>query len=150
DPGLYDVFNGSTLLSQWGIGSFSTVMVTMVSGGTVIIQSAPSGVPVHVNIGDGNLDDFAGAATVDGSGSGTILVNANDQAAPFGDAYDITASTLSRPYFGGLTYSGLAGLTLNAETGSNTINIHSTSAPLTVNDDAGSDTVNVGDPGLAD
>jgi RTX calcium-binding nonapeptide repeat (4 copies) len=82
------------------------------------------------------------------NGGGSDHVNVNDQDAGFSDTYDITNSTLSRIIFGGLTYSGIAGLTLNAETGNNTINIHSTSAPVTVNDDAGSDIVNVGDPGL--
>ena len=84
-----------------------------------------------------------GAVTVNGGGSDHI--NVNDQDAGFSDTYDITSSKLSRIIFGGLTYSGISGLTLNAETGNNTINIHSTSAPVTIKDDAGSDTFNVGD-----
>ena len=92
------------------------------------------------------LDNLQGPVTVNGSGSD--FVNVDDQDAVFSDTYNITSSTLTRIIFGGLTYSGLAGLTLNAETGNNTINIHSTSAPVTINDDAGSDTVNVGDPGM--
>jgi hypothetical protein len=64
---LYDVFNGATLLSQWTIGTFSSVMVTMKgTGGTVTIKSTPSGVPVNVygggtsTINIGNAGSLAG------------------------------------------------------------------------------------------
>src|SRR5262249_17362304 len=69
------------------------------------------------------------------------LVYADDSLAPFSDAYTITSATLSRIIFGGLTYSGLAGLILFAETGSNTITVSSTAAgtPVTVYGEGGND-----------
>jgi hypothetical protein len=98
-----------------------------------------------VNVGDpglaNGLDNLPGHVTVNGGGSSHV--NVNDQAAPFSDAYTLTSSTLSRIIFGGLTYSGLSGLTLNAETGSNTITVVSTSpsTPVTINGDGGTDTL---------
>ena len=73
-------------------------------------------------------------------------MNVNDDKASFSDTYTITSTTLSRIIFGGLSYSGIEGLTLNAETGNNTINIHSTAfgVPVTVNAGPGNDTINVG------
>ena len=70
----------------------------------------------------------------------------NDQAVAFGDTYTVTATTLTRTVFGGLTYGTVEGLTLNAESGNNTINVNGTAAVclLTVNAGAGNDTINVG------
>ena len=125
---------------------------------TININSTAAGVPVTVNaglgndtinVGNGNLDNLPGAVTVNGQG-GVDTVNVNDQTAPFSDTYTITSTTLSRIIFGGLSYSGIEGLTLNAETGNNTININSTAAgvPVTVNAGLGNDTINVGNGNL--
>ena len=125
---------------------------------TININSTAFGVPVTVNaglgndtinVGNGNLDNLPGAVTVNGQG-GVDTVNVNDQTAPFSDTYTITSTTLSRIIFGGLTYSGIEGLTLNAETGNNTININSTAfgVPVTVNAGLGNDTINVGNGNL--
>ena len=50
---------------------------------------------------------------------------------------------MSRPRFGGLTYSNVQNLTLNAQTGNPTININSTVAAVTIHG-GGTDTVNIG------
>ena len=98
---------------------------------------------VNVNVGNGNLDAVFGAVTINSSG-GNIQVNVNDQSAAFGDTYTVTSSTVTRPFFGGLTYSGIAGLTLNGQSSGNTYNIDSTSTPVTINGGAGDDTFNIG------
>jgi hypothetical protein len=85
--GLYDVFQGSTLLSQWDTSSFSGVDVTMLSGGTVNILHSLAGAPVNVygagqatvNIGNGDMFHFrgiSGAIDVENiSGFNTININ---------------------------------------------------------------------------
>src|SRR5439155_989363 len=59
----------------------------------------------------------------------------------------ITSGTLTRTIFGGLFYATVESLTLNAETGDNTINVNSTAAGTvtSVNANAGNDTVALGD-----
>jgi hypothetical protein len=102
-----------------------------------------------ITIGSGNLDLLPYAVTVDG-GTGTDTMTVNDQVAAFSDTYTVTSTMLTRVVFGGLTYGTVEGMTLNAEAGSNTININSTAAgvPVTVNAGAGNDTVNVGSGNL--
>src|SRR5439155_12598580 len=66
--GLYDVFQGSTLLSQWDTNSFSGVDVTMESSGTINILASLASAPVNVygagqatvNIGNGDMNHFRG------------------------------------------------------------------------------------------
>jgi Ca2+-binding RTX toxin-like protein len=102
-----------------------------------------------ITIGNGNLDFLPYAVSVDGQG-GTDKVTVNDQTAPYSDAYTITGTTVSRIYFGGLTYGGIEGLTLTAEAGNNSITINSTAwgVPVTVNAGLGNDTVTVGNGNL--
>ena len=102
-----------------------------------------------ITIGNGNLDFLPYAVSVDGQG-GTDKLNVNDQTAPYSDAYTITGTSVGRTFFGGLTYGGIEGLTLNAEAGNNTINVNGTAwgVPVTVNAGAGNDTVNVGNGNL--
>jgi hypothetical protein len=87
DGGLFDVFQGSTLLSQWHLpqypGGPEAVDVTMESGGTVNILSSLGPVNVYgagqatVNIGNGSLyQAITGAIDVeDPSGQCTITIN---------------------------------------------------------------------------
>ncbi len=143
---------GNNTLNVREIDGGTSTVLNLGTGDTVNVRGTSAGLTVNcgggdvINVGAGDLHYIGGHVTVNGSGSD--YVNVNDQATALSDTYDITSSTLSRIVFGGLTYSGLARLTLNAGTGDNTISIHSTSAPVTINDDAGSDVVNVGDPGL--
>ena len=67
----------------------------------------------------------------------------------FSDTYTLTSSSVSRPFFGGLTYNWVGHLILNAESGGPTINVQSTAAatPLTINNNS-SDIVNIGNGNL--
>jgi hypothetical protein len=66
-----------------------------------------------------NLDNLAGAVIVQGRGPSTSL-SLNDLAAPVPYPYTLTASSLTRPNFGGLTYyAGVGTLTLFAAADSN-------------------------------
>jgi hypothetical protein len=98
-----------------------------------------------INIGNGNLDLIRSLVTVHG-GNGTDVVNLLDNLAPYNDTYTITSTTVSRPFFGGLSYDTLEALTLQGESGNNLFNITSTLAatPVFVNAGAGNDTINVG------
>jgi hypothetical protein len=144
----YSGLAGLTLNAETGN---NTININSTAFGTPVTINDDAGSDT-VNLSDGvqanGLDNLPGPVTVNGGGSD--VVNLNDQSATFSDTYTITSNAVSRPFFGGLTYSGLAGLTLNAETGNNTININSTASgtPVTINDDAGSDTVNVGNGDL--
>ena len=87
--------------------------------------------------------------TIDGGG-GTDAAILNDAGVARTDTYTITSSTVSRPLFGGLTYSRLASLTLNGESGtstavSNIYNINSTAAGTSykINGGGGNDTFNL-------
>jgi hypothetical protein len=96
------------------------------------------------NVGAGNLDYLADGVTVNGGGgSNTVIVN--DKSAPYTDTYTITGSTISRPFFGGLTYNGVQAVTLNGESGGNTYNVSDTASgtTYTLNGGAGSDTFNL-------
>jgi hypothetical protein len=116
-------------------GAVEGLTLNAESGDNLVnINSTALGVPVTINagggndiinVGNGNLDLLPGAVTVNGQ-AGTDMVNINDQSVPYSDTYTVTSSTLSRFIFGGLTYGAVEGLTLNAESGNNTINVAST------------------------
>ncbi|MDB5336525.1 MAG: repeat protein, partial [Planctomycetaceae bacterium] len=99
----------------------------------------------------GGLDHLPGSIVVDG-GSEVDSVDLDDDLADFNDTYTVTSTTVSRAVFGGLTYSTIENLTLDAEntlggiTGNNTINVDSTASGVTttINAQGGDDTVNVG------
>jgi hypothetical protein len=124
-------------------------------------------------LGTGNLDTLPGHVTVNGQG-GTDWVYLQDQGVSFNDTYAISSTTVTRPFFGGLTYGGVEFLTLTAENGNNIINVGATAygtttsinagggndlialgqnnldylrGPVVVDGQAGSDTVSVQDEG---
>src|SRR5262249_50778069 len=114
--------------------------VTINSGGgtdTINIFGTASDVPVQVNPGNGNdtitvgnrdRSRIQGAVTVNGQGlvlTDQVIVNAQPHGV--GDTYTVTGSTVSRNSFGGLTYSGIVGLTLNTESSAD-IDINSTAS----------------------
>src|SRR5262249_44485944 len=70
----------------------------------------------------------------------------SDNAVSFSDTYTVSNTTVTRPFFGGLTYGTIENLNLNAENGDNTIWVVATAAgtATTINAGAGIDTVNVG------
>jgi hypothetical protein len=130
--------------------------VTLTTGtGADTINVASTGTATHLvgsasatlNIGNGDLSALTGAVTVNGSG-GTTAVNVNDQSSASINTYTITASTVTRAGFAGLTYSGIASLTLNGGTpiGTDTYKILATASGIAtaVNGGAANDTFNVG------
>jgi hypothetical protein len=130
------------------------VVINGGSGGdTYNVNSTAAGTPVIVNagagnnmfhVGSGSLAALAGALTVNGSGGDTALVNDTSNGAA--TTYTVTSATLAAGGgFAGLTYSGLAALTLNGGSAADTYNIQSTGAatPVTANGGAGNDTFNV-------
>jgi Ca2+-binding RTX toxin-like protein len=141
----------------------SVQFVTVNAGGgddTINVNSTAPGTSLTINGGLGNdtinvspvdhfLDNIKGSLTVNGN-ENTDTVVLNDQGVFLTDAYTITNTTVSRPGFGGLTYGSMEGLTLNAENGSNAINVQSTAAgtPVTINAGDGNDSLLLGFPGL--
>jgi hypothetical protein len=105
NSGFYDVFSGSTLLSQWDTFSFSGVDVTMLSAGTVnILHSLPSA-PVHVygagqatvNIGNGDMNHLrgiSGAIDVENT-TGFNTITINDSLAPERTLHSHTVNLVS-------------------------------------------------------
>jgi hypothetical protein len=133
-------------------GQISSIVVDGGGGAdTININGTAAGVPVTIDgngtdvitIGNGDLDSLKGAVTVHGGGD---TVTVNDQNAPFTDTYTITNSTVSRPFFAGLTYSSIGSLTLNGESGGNVYNVNGTAAGTSyiLNGGTGSDTFNIG------
>jgi hypothetical protein len=102
-----------------------------------------------VQLGTGNLDALVSHVTVNGQG-GTDSVYLQDQGVSFNDTYAISSTTVTRPFFGGLTYGGIASLTLNAENGNNVINVGGTAYGTTtyINAGGGNDTIALGQNNL--
>ena len=103
------------------------------------------------------LDNLPGPVVVHGGASHADVVTLNESWSNFNDNYTVTATTVGRIVFGGLTYDGNIGtLTLNAENvmgtnGNNTINISSTADSITtnVNGQGGADTININNTGVS-
>lgn len=120
--------------------------------GTITTINAGAGNDT-LSLGNTTLDNIDGAVIVNGQG-GTDTLNVNDTSPDFGDTYTLTATTLSRFAFGGLTYGTLENLNINGQTGAgvvNTFNVTSTAAGAvtTINAGDGTDTFNITGAGLA-
>jgi hypothetical protein len=102
-----------------------------------------------VYLGTGDLDYLAGHVTVNGQG-GSDSVYLQDQGVSYNDTYAVSSTTVTRAYFGGLTYGGIASLTLDAENGNNVINVGGTAYGTTtfINAGSGSDTIALGQNNL--
>jgi hypothetical protein len=95
--------------------------------------------------GNGDLGDLAGPITVYGNGDsasfndGAILDNATY-------AIDITpdGGAVARTGFGGLTYQGIAAVSITGATGNNTYNLNATVGTWNITDNGGDDTFNLG------
>jgi hypothetical protein len=72
---------------------------------------------VNVSPAAQDLDHIQGHVTIRGAGFGSVTLN--DQAAPVSDSYTLTASGFNRANFGGLNYSGIVSLTINAAPNNN-------------------------------
>lgn len=105
-----------------------------------------SGGDDQITVGTGSLDSIIGAIIVEGGGQAGDSLVLNDSVSPFSDTFTITSTMINRVVFGSVTFSGVGGVTLNAQSGANAVNIVSTAAgvPLTLNSGAGFDTITLG------
>jgi hypothetical protein len=96
------------------------------------------------NVTTGNLNTLAGHLTVDGGVASSAVLN--DQSNSAAQTYLVTASAVSRAGFAGLSYGGLAALTLSGGAGTDVYNIQGTAlgTATTASGGAGNDTFNVG------
>jgi hypothetical protein len=71
------------------------------------------------------LDNLpAGVTFTGGNGYDQLLVE--DQNDPYGDPYTVTSTTVTRPYFGGVTYTGVESVVLHPGAAGNTVSVPST------------------------
>ncbi len=127
--------------SGGGAGGVTTNVISTPSTlTTTITGKAVANIDNIGGTAPGNLSNVAGAVTVAGGGS-TAAINVNDQSTSASETYTITGTAVTRPStFGGLTYSGIGALTLNAGTGTNIINVTSTLNSTTTTLNGGSAT----------
>jgi hypothetical protein len=101
------------------------------------------------HVGNGTLDSWGAAVVGETSPAGgfdDVFVHEEDNV--FNDSYTITATTLTRTFFGGLTY-GTEHLSLAAGSGNNTISANSGPSALTVSAGDGADIIHVGTTSLS-
>ena len=122
---------------------------------TLNVTRSASGVSTTVNAGGGNdsvrvgnastgLDSLAGALTASGGGQASDLLILDDQNSTGGHTYGVSAAAgVSRDGTSVLSFSGFAGVTLDASDRADTINVVSTASGVqtTVNCDGGLDTI---------
>jgi hypothetical protein len=135
--GQTQVLDNGVDLGDFNNGSFSSLNVSLFGGDdSLTLADAGGGI---------GLDFFNGVPVTYDGGAGTNAVLLDDSTAPFSDTYTVTSNTVSRPFFGGLTYSNVQNLTLDAESGNDTINVLSTAfgTTTTLNSGTGNDTTNV-------
>jgi hypothetical protein len=161
DGDTYTIASGSVqrnaeALISYG-GTFSSVIVNGSSTNNITynINSTAAGTPLTVNAGNGanvvnlapstdNLNNLAGAVTVNAGSASTV--NVDDQNNSAAATYTVTSTTVSRAGFGGLTYAGLGALVVNGGSHADTYNVQSTASvtAVTVNGGVGSDTFTLG------
>jgi hypothetical protein len=96
--------------------------------------------------GDGALDDLAATLTVNGSGASNS-VGLDDDASLFQGTYTITAGSVNRPGFGGLTYNSVQSLDLTGTQHGDVFNVLGSSVPMILYG-LGNDTFNIGNGDL--
>ena len=139
DPGSLDVLNNGSLLGEFPVSSFSSILVTGSNAdNTIALADTFSGVPVTVNegtghdtilVGNGDLDSIQGPVSVTGGANASLVLN--DQGFTDPRTFTVTDSTIT---WGGpiVTYMGLGSVTLNGGTGGNVFDVLATSPTTTV------------------
>jgi hypothetical protein len=144
-PGFGGLFYGNVealnLEAAWAVNNVVNVHSTAAATGLNVFTGVGSDL---FFIGDGNLDLLPGPVQIVAD-LGNDLAIVNDEAANFGDGYFINEQSVQRPRFGALSYSNVEGLVLNEQVGGNVIGVNGTFAltPVTINANNGTDTVNV-------
>jgi hypothetical protein len=136
DPSQTEVVDNGTVIGTFANASFSAIHVALLAGNLTLADTG----------GSSGLGFFGVPVTVDGSGANTLTLN--DSTSSSANTYTVTSTTISRSGFGGLTYANLGQLFLADGSGSNIINVLSTSANLAVFSQ-GQDSIFVGSNGSA-
>jgi hypothetical protein len=137
DSSQTQVVNHGTVLGNFANSSFSSINVNLLAG-TDTLNLADTG-------GTSGLGFFQVPVTY-GGGTGFKLLTLDDSTSSSAHTYTITNNSVSRSGFGGVTFTNLGYLGLIDGSGSNTVNVLSSSAGLTL-DVNGQDSINVGNNG---
>jgi hypothetical protein len=147
----------STSITRAGAGvvtlsQISNIVVALGNGAdkTVSIESTPSGRTITVQGGTGadylvlgpNLDNLAGAVVFTDVTAGDVdKIYVEDDTTAFNSNYTLTATSVARGLFGGLTFSGAERLELQCQNGNNivTMNAGGTFPATTVSGNGGTD-----------
>jgi hypothetical protein len=143
--------------------SYSNIAALTLNGGSgtnsYFVETTAAKTPVFVNTGAGNdtielgffesLGGFQAPVAIQGQG-GTDQLFLNDKFNSTAMTYFVSSTSIVRtqsPFLPSvsITYSQLAGLTLNPGSAANTVTVTDTSTPVTVNTGTGNDTVTLGD-----
>jgi hypothetical protein len=133
-----EVVNNGWVVGNFASSSFSSINVQLFTGDSLTL--ADTG-------GSSGLGFFTARVTVDGS-SGANTLTLDDSTSSSANVYTVTSNTVSRSGFGGVTYANFGKLILGDGSGTNTVNVLSTSANLVVAAH-GQDSVYVGSNGSA-
>jgi hypothetical protein len=119
----------SEVIPYWDIQNI-TITTGTGNGAGVQVDSSDANLTIHGNghcpigVGSSYLDGVTGAVSVDHAG----VVGVADYYTSTDNTFTVTASTITRPGFGGLTYSDCHSVDLFCGTGNDTINVNSTFA----------------------
>jgi hypothetical protein len=139
DPSSVDVMNDGSLLGEFPVSSFTSILVTGSNAdNTIAINTSFSGVPVVVEegtghdtiaVGNGDLSSIRGSISINGGAS--VSLGLNDQSFADARTFKINGSTIA---WGGATvnYAGLGSVIVNGGTGGNTFDPLATSAATAV------------------
>jgi hypothetical protein len=139
DSSQTQVVDNGLVLGDFANSSFSSINIALQAGDDSLLLADIGG--------SSGLGFFGVPVTVDG-GTGNNFIVLDDSTSSNTNTYTVTGNTVSRNGFGGLTFTNLQQVGLHDGSGSNTVNVLSTSAFLTLQAD-GQDSVYVGSKGSA-
>jgi hypothetical protein len=131
-----DVVDNGTVVGTFANAFFSSINVQLLTGDSLTL--ADTG-------GSSGLGFFTAPVTVAGGGGASTLT-LDDSTSSSANTYTVTSNSVSRSGFGGVTFTNLQSVSLFDGTGTNTVNVLSTSASLNLQTD-GQDSVYVGSNG---
>jgi hypothetical protein len=117
------VVDNGTVVGTFANASFSGINVQLLAGNNSLTLTDTGG--------SSGLGFFGVPVTVEGGG-GTNTLTLDDSTSSSTNTYTVTSSTVSRSGFGGVTYANLGLLELGDGSGTNIVNVLSTSANLDV------------------
>jgi hypothetical protein len=145
-----NVFHGTferiTISAGGGDNQFD--VDTTATGTTHTINAGAGADALDVTLSAGNLGNADGAIVFNGQ-DGSDAATLWDNVSTANDNYTVTATQATRAGFGGLTYGTCEGFALNASRGANVIDVSTAFlCPVTVNANNGTDTINVNETAL--